>query len=913
MFVICDEAIARAQIVIHPEASPVEVHAAEELKEFIHKMTGKELPVTDDTRGENLPIFIGTAVPERTVSETRQDLSVDGFAIHCDEKQLSLFGAQPRSSLYAVYHLLEHHLGCGFFEDGDQVPTSEILEVGPISEHSTPRFGVRIFEGPMPLYSGGLWWTWEEFRPWLDWMAKKRFNVLYANRLLYCGLSALAARRMGVDIPLTDFQKERLRLLRRAFDYARLLGMRIFYTVDTHIADTRGMPGASPHADGKQLLEFIRRYPEQTGRRVPTYSTTWCGLTNTIIDIRDDVGQEFIRATVGAIEEHLGTDHMYQMWFPTEESVSGMDPDAAVRITYDQVFTTIDAIRSADPLAEIWSPRVCTDNPTAEAQARAVRDAGLPVHGNYFLHLPGRPYDFLQCDYYWKLPWSTGMCVECGRETNPNGDIRTAVLNAREVANSPETANCVGFHVSTETIHRNLMSMDLYGKLAWNPNSVNPEEFIRRWSHRRYGPVAGGPLVDAVTLYVEALLSGHDMATHHGPLYRNWDGTQLPGLTSSSVKRLIGRLPDLEAVLRMMLDQHEHLEGSPLYRFDLVDLGRTYLAAIFNDRLARARAALRSGRFAEVERHSREAEDIMHSIAAVCGAHPEFRLATYDANSHRWPQVIPGVDNAETNWITFTALISIDHWQVLLDYMAEDYAEIIEHYYLPRVKLYLDKLRELARNEEDVSGRLVDRGTDSDLPSRVADWATPDGLVPWSAHGDTCEPELTEGDETLALELIRAGSVGGKFDFYEGDIEPFIRSMLDRYPPPDDFDRVASELDEVQKGNRRALTGKPGDRSFGLICPGFVEKVDVPQELEHMVIVESARTEYNISRGEVSLYSVRVIEHVQVERLDDVQSPAGDRNLAVFGFSVMGRDYSMTYDPGTATSVAALRIESRGG
>lgn len=902
MFTLYDKWTDSVRIVISPDAAAVEKHAAEELQRYLCEITGELPSLVEKDHGSGPVIVIGSGAA----------IESDGYQIRIDERAVYLTGARPYSCLYAVYHFLEKYLGCGFFEDGDQIPKQESVILQPMDERYTPRFAVRIFEGSMPMYSGVIWWTWEEFKPWIDWLVKKRFNVLYSNRLLYCGISALAAGKMGVDIPLTDFQKQRLPLLRRVFDYARSLGMRVLHTIDMHIADTRGVPGASPHPDGKQLLEFIDRFRNSGGKRIKTYTTSWCGLTNTMIDTREPEGRDFISAVVEVISEQLGEDHFYQMWLPTEESVAGMDPENANDVTYAQVFNTIDAIRAGDPEAEIWSPRVCADNPTGAAQARAVRDAGLPVHGNYFLHLPGRLYDFLQCDYYWDLPWSTGMCGQCGRETNPNGDIKTAIQNAREVANNPKASKCIGFHVSTETIHRNIMTMDLYCELAWNPNDVDPNEYIRRWCERRYGPALVRKLLPAVQLFAGTLMAKHDMGMHNGPFYRNWDGTQLPGLTSSSVKRLIGTLPDLQQILELLVAEQGSLGGSPLYRFDLVDISRTYMAAIFNDKLARTRLALRRKDKAGVDEFAEQTLEAIRFMARLCSADPQFRLKTYDDNSKRWPQIIPGHENSESTWITFTALLSIDHWQVLLDYMVDDYAEIIEHYYTPRVELYLSKMKDLAAEGKDISGRLVDRGTDTDLPSRVADWATPHGFVPWSPYGDTCEPELTEGDEALAYELIRGGSVGGKYEFFEGPIGPLVSQMLERFPPPDDIKQIVSELDPAQKANRMILKGNPGDKTFGFTSPGFVERATVPKALENFVAIEKKRSEYNISRGEVSLLTVSVYEHIVLERLEDRASRLGGNAVAVFGFSVMGTDYELAYDPGSDATVAEVRIEQAG-
>jgi len=37
---------------------------------------------------------------------------------------------------------------------------------------------------------------------------------------------------------------------------------------------------------------------------------------------------------------------------------------------------------------------------------------------------------------------------------------------------------------------------------------------------------------------------------------------------------------------------------------------------------------------------------------------------------------------ARSNWVTFTATQSATAWEPILDYTAEDYAELVEHYFL---------------------------------------------------------------------------------------------------------------------------------------------------------------------------------------------------------------------------------------
>ncbi len=913
------------KIVLAPSAGPAERRAAREFRRIVKQMGRVDMSVLQETQkpssnGTSGPhpdredddghVYIGWAPADLSIDLSEAALGYDGYVIRCTGNSLVLAGRRPYSALYAVYRLFEEHLGCGFFEEGEQIPPRESLSIGDLADYRKPRFKWRMYFANMQdAYSGMRWWTWEEFRPWIDYLVKKRFNILESGNIAdCCGIGALAANRLGVPVELTDWQKERIALLRRVFDYAREAGIRVRYRMQLHVGTPAVNPGFSPYADGRQLQEFVDRYEAMTGTKISVAPLEWCGESEIVLDPRDPVTRRFTTAVVESYREALGTDHLYSLWLPTEETWVEEDPDRAAGLTHASVDGMIQAIRDGDPDAVLFSPRVCTDNPTAAAQARAVRDAGLPVIGNMFLNHGGRMYDFLRCDYYWGLPWSTGMCGQCGRETNPNGDIETAIDNARSLADHPKAQNLQGFMVSTETNHRNVMTMDLYAELSWNPADLEPDNYVERWNRRRYGPAADGTR-PAVRIFAETIMAYFDPCTHNGPLYRNWDGTLLPGLTSGSVKRLIGFLPALHDMLEILLSQYDALEDSPMYRFDLVDIGRTYLAGIFNHRLADTRKAFRAGDREQFERVAEETERVMIAMARYCSTHEQFRLKTHDDWAARWPQIVPGHANSESNWITFTALISLENWQVLLDYLPEDFAEMIVHYFLPRVRQYIDRMRTMMDRGEDISERLVDRDSDVDLPSRVANWATPQGNTPWSPYGDTCEPELTGEDEALALRLIKAGSVSGRYDFYEGPLDALVREMLDEFPPPEDIEEILAEEDYAPPGNRLVLHGVPGETIEGFNVPGFVERVVAPRELQDIIAVREVRREYNIARGEIALYQVTILPEIILTRQEDEPAPSDGHDVAVFAFSAGDTEYKVWFDSGTDLDVASFVVK----
>ncbi len=903
-----------AQIVLPSHPGSVEQHAAEELQKYLEQMSGAKLPIHDVTAEDRPNICIGAAAPRTGLDLSETLLGHDGYVVKTAGKDILLAGRKSYSCLYAVYHLLERHLGCGFFEDGDQVPQRATVQVAGLNDVCKPRFEWRAQVNCMQDADSGIrWWDWEDLKFWADLLAKKRLNIWTTERLAdSCGIVALAAAKLGVPIELTAWQRKRLAVLRRTFDYARELGIRMVYLPGLYNVAKEEGPGDYAYPDQLQGEEFFRRFGEKTGDQVPLIPYEWCGTTYYIADPGHPATQKFVTAVTQVYGEALGTDHLYKLEMPSEGGWKSEDLEEMNRITYSMVLKMIAAVKAGDPSGTIFVLAPYAYGKTFEAQKRAVRDAGLPVNGDFWLNQPGRLHDFLMCDYYWDLPFTTGMTLTCGSSTNPYGDLCLVIRNAQELATDPRAEKCFGFGVRTEVNRCIVIMMDLIYELAWNPADVKLEDYLRRWTVRRYGPDLAPSLQPATEAIACSLLSFYNSDLDNRPLYRSWNPSYLPGLTPVSAKRTLSYLPKLHAALETLVAQHDALQQSMLYRYDLVDYGRTYLGAVFNEKLARAREALRAKDKITFEKNAKAIEEIMHFMARYCSAHPRLRLKTYDDWASRWPEILPGYDNKESNWISFTARISPKHWQFLLDYAAEDLAEVIEHYYWPRVRLYIEKMREYVNAGKDISGRLVERNNGRDLLYRVSDWAPPQGNLPWSAYGDTCEPELTAGDYELVYKIIQAGTVSGKYDFYEGPMDKLVRDLLDRYPVPEDLSKILGEPEpEVQATQARVLQGKRGDVIMGFRTPGIVEKVRVPRELGYFVTVEQLSKNYNLMRGDIASFRVEVSDYLKLTRLSDERASVGDQHVAVFEFEAKGRKYLLRYDPGSSSSPAGLYIDLR--
>ena len=117
-FVFATNGLAKAAVVVAPDAPGAVRYAAGELADYLNRMTGAHLPVAEaPVKGWNT-IRVGLAPKAGAFEEITVRASADG-------RTLDVLGERPRAVIYAVYDLLET-LGCGFW-----TPNSETVPRKP--------------------------------------------------------------------------------------------------------------------------------------------------------------------------------------------------------------------------------------------------------------------------------------------------------------------------------------------------------------------------------------------------------------------------------------------------------------------------------------------------------------------------------------------------------------------------------------------------------------------------------------------------------------------------------------------------------------------------------------------------------------------------------------------------------------
>ncbi len=109
------------------------------------------------------------------------------------------------------------------------------------------------------------------------------------------------------------------------------------------------------------------------------------------------------------------------------------------------------------------------------------------------------------------------MVVQCGKHTNPWGDMKAAVENAKALCRDPRAYNWWGFTVGGESSHRAHIKQDLLTEIAWDPMSVDLDDFVRRWTIARYGVAAAERLQPVTQAAMDTLYACYQHGYDQSP------------------------------------------------------------------------------------------------------------------------------------------------------------------------------------------------------------------------------------------------------------------------------------------------------------------------------------------------------------------------------------------------------------
>ena len=138
---------SRYAIVVAKDASQSELTAAEELQEYIYRISGAKLALINEDKAADYKryIFVGYSPKfgEKLGVERPED-GDEGFTYRSVGDDLWIYGGKQRGTMYGVYSFLENELGVRWYTKScTKVPERDTWRFGKLNHSETPAVGIR--------------------------------------------------------------------------------------------------------------------------------------------------------------------------------------------------------------------------------------------------------------------------------------------------------------------------------------------------------------------------------------------------------------------------------------------------------------------------------------------------------------------------------------------------------------------------------------------------------------------------------------------------------------------------------------------------------------------------------------------------------------------------------------------------
>lgn len=132
-------------IIIDRDSDSLTQFAADELQDYLFKITNTRVKISNRPAARYKSIFLGKEwFTKKAQYEQLERLNNDGFCIFSEDSHFYLGGKQPLGTVYAVYTLLQDYAGCLWFgNDEIFVPENEALALPDIALFTQPDFSFR--------------------------------------------------------------------------------------------------------------------------------------------------------------------------------------------------------------------------------------------------------------------------------------------------------------------------------------------------------------------------------------------------------------------------------------------------------------------------------------------------------------------------------------------------------------------------------------------------------------------------------------------------------------------------------------------------------------------------------------------------------------------------------------------------
>lgn len=537
-------------------------------------------------------------------------------------------------------------------------------------------------------------WDWERWQKEIDWMALRGVNMplaligtevvwynILVNNLGYTkeeanGFVAGSAYQAwflmnnleGWGGPNPDSWYERQKNLQiQILSRMRELGMKPVLA---------GYSGMVPHDIGTKKGWTI------------TSSDKWCGFIRPeFIRTTEPQFNEIAKYYYAEMQKLYGVSDYYSMDLFHE---GGVPKGADIAQTHKDVYRAMKAYSGAeDPK---WVIQSWQANPRKEgldvvdSGKLIVLDLASDDRGkwqNSYKQTDGTPHEFVYCMLH-NFGGRTGLF---GRLTN--------VINFFYDAKKQFPNTMLGVGATMEAIEQNPVAYELLFELPWRAEKFEAQEWIKSYSHARYG-ISNQAAEEAWTLLARSIYNCTDWQDGGSEsILCARPALSIKSVSSWGTARLFWNPQEVRDAAALLLSQHNVLSGVN-YHYDVVDVVRQTLADYTRELLDHIKSAHENKAF---ELRNRTIDTFLNVVLdhdRLLNTIPEFMVGNWIASARKM-----GHTEAEKNLYEKNARMLITTWGDrdqankggLHDYSYREWGGLMRDYYYPRWKLFFDKLK----------------------------------------------------------------------------------------------------------------------------------------------------------------------------------------------------------------------------
>ncbi len=595
----------------------------------------------------------------------------------------------------------------------DPIVAPDILPMVDTTVRRECRFEKRFFLNYCTFGYTMLWWQWDDWQRFIDWMALNGINMPLAItgqeavwmdvwkdfgmtedqiRAYFTGPAHLPWHRMGnLDGflgPLPqDYITHQFELQKKILERERSFGM------------TPVLPAFAGHVP-KAIKE---KYPDAKITSMGSYGTGE-EYDAFFLDPMDPlfikIQQKFLKAQT----KYFGTDHIYGA-----DPFNEMDPPDTTPEYLASVSKNIyDGMHSVDSEA-IWVQmgwtfyymKLWKDDPTRlQAMIQAVPENKMIIL-DYFAE---KEEVWRNTHAWYGAPYIWCYLGNFGGNTEMAAPIKEVAQRLLKTENDPDHGKLTGIGSTLEGFGVNRFMFEWLFEYAWDKNVTNVDQWITKYAQTRTKnndqivEEAYRKLIDLVyNDQVSGVATGSLMQAR--PFLTGLKGYQRPNKYDYK---------ELTDILTLMLSANEKSLQSNEYQKDLVVVTKQILDNLIVPLRKKINEAYVSKDTVELEKQIKIFIAVMDDQDRLLATQPEFLLGKWIHDARQF-----GNDPAGKAYYEKDACVLLTTWgnegNEIIDYASRDLSGLISSYYKVRWEMFFDKLRVSLKNNVPLNMNSIDK------------------------------------------------------------------------------------------------------------------------------------------------------------------------------------------------------------